>query len=252
MPNGGKPIDLVKVRRGWSRSTGFYTERTYKGTKDAVTAQESNLVQGADSYDHDHDGASHYLIVKYADNVDTNTSETPGAEVRLIGTRITLDLKQHPTFNAIAESEWRKIEAAIRNPQDYLTAGPALQDPDAIELYTLMAKGQRHYISYQPTISRSLTASQRYNFHWDYENIGLVYNNEQLIGELSVPLPPNLKAAFFRIGQIELPNELSSNPDFAYGWLKVYPELSIVAGQKSTLTSDFIYGLWPLSVYPHY
>jgi hypothetical protein len=46
-----------------------------------------------------------------------------------------------------------------------------------------------------------------------------------------------------------LPRDISPSPDFAYGWLKQYPELTAIAGSKRQLSQDYVYGLWALGVY---
>lgn len=250
---------LCRVRRGWNKQSGDYTEECFEGNREYIYGllQEARE-RGAENYDIDHDGAKYTLKVRFSQTNSGEGTETAVDEVRLNANRASRSIYSHPAFRVCLEADIKACRAAIQNADANFSTSIFAPDSDGsltghirtqaqsdaiTDLYLLLLQGVDHTIIHAPVLVRTRVASSDfvYSTSGPYDNIGAVVSPASIIND----------AALSTLMRVILPTGVNDgmNEDFGVGWLKHYPEYTQAAGNKGVLTQEYEYGLWSRVLY---
>jgi len=236
---------LAKRVFGFDAQTGNFTELTWEGTQDAILGQIPFIGTVA-NYRTDQKGPRWSLTARYNTITTEGGQETPLREERLHWNRATKSIWNAPNYSDVNSVEKgllkRTVEAGEDFPQEFFDAVIPPLGPAYIahrrELFDLAAAGVDSIIIEQPNIVVTQTASAAYPFTPNFAGYGMIFATEDMIADAA------LSAAWIS----NLP--VFANPaGFVYGWLKSPPDITTVGDNRSQMTQQYEFGLWPIGLY---
>lgn len=240
---GTSNLVLVGKRPGWTKDGGPYIDYIYEGTDDACrTFAEASLSQ-IDAYDINPEGGSgkHQLTIRVGSHVPEGQSELPQDDVRMDVNRINKDIFTHPNFSGYTEAQMATVrKAAETKVATDITAAQAVLSGNALLTFNLVIKSNLEYWTvYQPVLIKTRTASSAYAFAVSYANCGRIISSGFLANE----------AELGGILRFTLPDLVSSDARFVYGWLKHFPSYAPGPNNRYVLTQEYEYGAWSTLLY---
>lgn len=151
------------------------------------------------------------------------------------------DTSTHPVFQAVSDNELRKVLEAIKNP--VAGTAPALTEPAAIDLYTLLLRKWDSFVYHRPVLE-----------HTQSPVIGTPgvngYDKVWTAAQIGVPVQPvaAMVAAYY-VGTIPFTNP---PPEFNWGWLKMPVTVTADVNGRSQMQEEWILGLWPERMFSTY
>lgn len=249
----GNPLGTPRIRRGWSRQSGFFTIKEWEGQCDSIYGCLGEL-SGHDSYEiDDRDAPKLRLTVRYSDSQGDSQNESPVDEVHLHANRLEKELWSNPQFSDVVDADRRVIRAVIDNPEKYKLKELAefgFATESAGILFALLKAGINHSVFFNVILERRRIASATFNFtgtiNTAYEHIGAIIAPGSIIADAALPEPRlyTLPAGGSNV-------IIGDDPPltFAYGWLKGYPDYSGAAGNKGVVSQEWDFGLWNTNIY---
>lgn len=232
---GNQAAVLVRASQGWDRQSGPFIQRVWRGTQNAVNGAAAELV-GADNYIIEPEGNGVFtLTARWSNNTSEGGSETPVREERLRFNEVQKSIYSSPEFSSLSTEQIAAVRSAVESPE-----GAAFSVPLQQTLFDLIMAGIDSYNVYQPTVIVTDTASASYPWNIGFTNYGYTFDTPNMI----------LDAALTSGWKNNLPNDTYSGSGFLYGWLKKPPEIVTVAGNKTQLVQEYVYGLWATAVLP--
>lgn len=246
---------LCKIRRGYNRQSGTYTEYLYEGPRDTIYGLTGRL-DAADNWEIDQEGPRHTLKVRYASVPDDGKTEVPVDEIRLQGNPVSDSIYNLPGFAVVRQAIVIAFRAQMQDPDPAFNVQRGLatligadwadtqEGIAALELFTQLNEGVGHYTIIQPTLVRTRVASATY----DWKGTPTPFNN---IGRIISPGAFVQDAALGsnNLLTVILPTGSGNTARKAYGWLKHYPEFTQAAGNKAILSQQYDFGLWNTFTY---
>lgn len=226
---------LVRTSRGWDRQSGPFIQRTWRGTEAACAGTAAELI-GADNYVLEPEGNGVFTITaRWSNNTAEGQAETPVREERLRFNEVQKSIYSSPEFSSLTTDQLEAVRRAVDNSD-----GASFSVPLQQTLYDLIISGIDSYPVYQPTVIVTDTASASYAWNVGFSNYGYTFDTPNMIAD----------AALTSGWKANLPNDTYNGSGFLYGWLKKPPEIVTVAGNKTQLVQEYVYGLWATAVLP--
>lgn len=234
----GNPAAVpIRESPGWDRQSGPFLQKVWRGTKTAIYGTAAELV-GADNYIIEPEGNGVFtLTARWSNNTSEGGSETPVREERLRFNEVQMPIERSPEFSALTSYQIDVVRKRFEEqPEETNSSLLPLQQV----LLDLKRNGINSYNVYQPTVIVTDTASASYPWNIGFTNYGYTFDTPNMI----------LDAALTSGWKNNLPNDTYSGSGFLYGWLKKPPEIVTVAGNKTQLVQEYVYGLWATAVLP--
>lgn len=113
---------------------------------------------------------------------------------------------------------------------------------DSVTIMLLLAGGLQSRIVFQPVVAHRQTVSNAYAVPASLLNVGSVLKTSTLITSEALPasIQNNLTAST---------SVTKSGLIFWYGWLKAYPTITAGAYQKTEISQEWQWGLWPVDLF---
>ena len=245
---GAPGVQLQPLQYG-KNDSGNYTILTYESAdKEAIGAMVSMLTATG--------GANYEVTESFGKS--RLTIHTPytlfGLDPRTDRVELWEFFAQHAEKDLLEASVESQIISTlstlnIQTIRLYLQSPPNVKDGDpdvdlssftdgnpanALEVYQLMLAGVRSYPIEQPVIRHTITTSNRYSINRSLANVRAILSTQSLLAFNNIP-----NALLFNI-----PNDVSNNPSFAYGWRQLFPTAQQVALLKWQIVQEWQYGLW--------
>lgn len=233
---GNQNAVLVRSSRGSDKQSGPFLQKTWEGTEAACNGSAAEII-GADYYIIEPAGGGKFsLTARWSTNTgEEGAPEPPVREERLRFNETLKSIYSSPAFSSLTTSQISAVRAAVDSSD-----GAAFSIPLQQTLYDLIVVGIDSYPVYQPTVIVTDTAPSDYAWNIGFSNYGKTFDTPNMISD----------AALTSGWKNNLPNESSSDSAFIYGWLKKPPEIVTVAGNKTQLVQEYVYGYWALVVLP--
>ena len=233
---GNQSAVLVRESPGYDRQSGPFLQKTWRGTKAAVYATSAEIGLAADNWIIEPEGNGVWtLTARFANNTAEGTAETPVREERLRFNEVQKSMYSSPAFSSLTTEQIEAVRRAVDSSD-----GAAFSVPLQQTLYDLIINGVESYPVFQPTVIVTDTASASYAWNIGFQNYGYTFDTPNMITD----------AALISGWKDNLPNDVSDMDGFIYGWLKKPPEIVTVAGNKTQLVQEYVYGLWAEAVLP--
>ena len=238
----GIPGSPIRTRIGWSKNLGDFVERVYRGNESYINGLAADLRGNANEYMAEQIGGPlHELTARWSKNPEDEQGEVPIKRFRLSGNRHGKSLFNIPRFAMVSDSDVSKIRRFMGEGTDYTDPEVDALSSEARTLFRLMLSGIEYLPMTQPVLIVEQIANDNFDFSPQeaelYAQVGSIFSTPLLESLLGV----NLKFA--------LPDEHDPPNDFAFGWLKNYPEYSDTSNSKAILLQDWEYGLWSTDLY---
>lgn len=136
----------------------------------------------------------------------------------------------------------QKLQSFFNDPPDFVIFDDFENDgtaTNAVDLYNLFAKGFKSVPIFAPIIRHIQTVNNQWTIPAARTNVGRIISSASFRATESVP-----SDIYF-----QLPNDVSGDSAYAYGWLKKEPTTRTAALQKTQLEQEWNYGLWPILLY---
>lgn len=233
---GNQSAVLVRTSRGRDKQSGPFLQKTWEGTETACNGAAAEII-GADYYIIEPAGGGKFnLTARWSTNTgEEGIPEPPVREERLRFNETLKSMYSSPAFSSLTNDEISAVRAAVESSD-----GAAFSVPLQQTLYDLIMVGNDSFPVYQPTVIVTDTAGADYNWNIGFANYGRTFDTANMIAD----------AALTSGWASNLPNETSSDSAFIYGWLKKPPEIVTVAGNKTQLVQEYVYGYWAVAVLP--
>lgn len=233
---GNQAAVLVRESPGYDRQSGPFLQKTWRGSREAIYGAANELGLTADNWIVEPEGNGVYtLTARFASNTGEGTVEAPVREERLRFNEVQKSIYSAPAFASLTNDQLAAVRAAVENSEGANFSVPLQQT-----LYDLVITGIDSYPVYQPTVIVTDTASASYAWNVGFANYGYTFATPDMITD----------AALTSGWKSNLPAETSTMSGFIYGWLKKPPEIVTVAGNKTQLVQEYVYGLWAEAVLP--
>lgn len=246
----GNPCPEVRTREGWSRQSGFYTEKEWEGPRDSMYGLAGEIQTGnnpPDSYDIEFTGQRWRLRARFSRQQGDGNVEAPVDEIRVHATVKEDDIYRLPRYKDVPNEDLLLIKFSIENPT-HPKAIEAFSDDLTEELFNLMKTGQSHFRVFVPVLERRRIASSTFDFNATssgaYVNVGSIISVASITADAALPNP-----RLFTLPAGGAAVEIQGGLIYNYGWLKNYPEYSQSAGNKAVLSQTWEYGLWSEAIY---
>lgn len=251
---------------GWSPSTGDYTIRIFKGTKDEIEVKESELKMAGYEYTKT-EGPIYTLKAKIKQEI--NDSGTPEPEIpiptfQVISNRTEKDvlLSDAPVSLYTRPEAKRLIMEAVKNnePPSFLTGSynagifaTANEKNVVAKLYMEYVAGANTYTSYVPTLRKTYQCSNTYVINDSIANVNRLYSRSSLISIENVPITIQglLPNTGFNVDKVAPPFGLTNTVaiETYWGYLKSHPDYDQVGRNTWQVTVDYNYGQWSVLQY---
>lgn len=233
---GNQNAVLVRTSRGNDKQGGPFIQKTWEGTENACIGAAAEII-GSDYYIIEPVGGGKFsLTARWSTNTgEEGIPEPPVREERLRFNEVQKSIYSSPAFSSLTTSQISAVRAAVESSD-----GAAFSVPLQQTLYDLIVVGIDSYPVYQPTVIVTDTAGSGYSWDIGFTNYGYTFSTANMIAD----------AALTSGWQDNLPAETSSDSAFIYGWLKKPPEIVTVAGNRTQLVQEYVYGYWAVAVLP--
>jgi hypothetical protein len=234
--NGYGGVVEQPVKYKYATRTGWQTIRRFVGPYKAMVQTIVSLQQAGYELDMDYQSPvnAHLTATIGFSNSGGVVQDNPVDSWELSSSRAEKDLLQAdvPIINMLSLEDIGEIRAALQNPsQDNSLTG------NAATIYGLMAQGFTALPAYAPLIRRTQTVSAG-NAAIQAAVLGV--NTLYLLSSIN---PPNtLNIDLSALGT-------SGKSGYSYGWLKDFPNARVAAYNKTTVTQEWVYGLYPTSIF---
>lgn len=234
MKNLGVPGDFVESRKGWDKQGGDYIEYIYEGSINYITSLYNiGISTGFDSVEMSHRGPLYTLRLRQ-NSPDINT-EQPVDSVRMSVNRVHKDIFEPGGSVNLTPEELKEVKDALEDTGTDLPTLVLGWSNDQIDLYNLALAGVKYRIVYQPVITRTKTASRRYDFPDPYVNVGSILTEAGMIAD----------AGLQGLIHFEIPSLTQALPSgYQYGWQKHMPNYDEAIGARVVETREYEYGVW--------
>jgi hypothetical protein len=239
MKNLGVPGDFAESRKGWDKQGGDYIEYIYEGNLNYIySLYNIGISSGFDSVEMSHRGPLYTLRLRQ-NSPDINR-ETPIDSVRMSVNRVHKDIFEPPSATNLTSEELKEVKDALEDTGTDLPTLVLGWSNDQIDLYNLALAGVKYRIVYQPVITRTKTASRRFDFIDPYANVGSVLTEAGMIAD----------AELQGLIRFQIPSYTLTLPTgFQYGWLKHMPNYDEAIGARVVETREYEYGAWAEAEY---
>lgn len=227
--------------KGYTRQSGPYTARSWKGTQEACIAAANELT-GADSWEITGDGAVYTLTARFT----VDPTEPPGGEIpvrqeRLQWNRASVRTEASERFSAINPETIAFIRDKVDEVDESGIIEGAISDAagaDGVLLWNMLRRGIESIPLEQPVVIVTDTASLDFQWNIGFDNMGLIFNTGGMIADA------DLQSGW----AANLPN-FASPEGFMYGWRKQPPEITTIGSNKTQLVQEYEFGLWPVPLF---
>lgn len=233
---GNQNAVIVRESPGFDRQSGPFMQKTWRGTRQAIHATAAEIGFSADNWIIEPEGNGVWtLTARYSSNTTEGTAETPVREERLRFNEVQKSIYSSPSFSDLTTDQIEAVRRAVESSDGANFSVPLQQT-----LYDLIISGIDSYPVYQPTVIVTDTASAAFAWDVGFENYGYTFDTTNMIAD----------AGLTSGWKNNLPDDASNMSGFIYGWLKKPPEIVTVAGNKTQLVQEYVYGLWAEAVLP--
>lgn len=231
---------LIRESPGFDRQSGPFLQKTWRGTRAAIYATASEIGLSADNWTIDPEGNGVYtLTARFSNNTTEGTAEVPVREERLRFNEVQRPIYSSPAYSSLSREQISEVRRAVEDRRITVFTGNVEEATLMIALFNIAIVIDSYNI-YQPTIIVTDTASAGYAWNIGFANYGYTYSTANMIAD----------AALTSGWKANLPADVSTLDGFIYGWLKKPPEIVTVAGNKTQLIQEYVYGLWAEAVLP--
>jgi len=236
MKNLGVPGDFAESRKGWDKQGGDYIEYIYEGNLNYIySLYNIGISSGFDSVEMSHRGPLYTLRLRQ-NSPDINR-ETPIDSVRMSVNRVHKDIFEPGGSVNLTPEELKDVRDALEDRTSTISELELLGNWNAnqLALYELGLAGVKYRIVYQPVITRTKTASRRYDFPDPYVNVGSILTEAGMIAD----------AGLQGLIHFEIPSLTQALPSgYQYGWQKHMPNYDEAIGARVVETREYEYGVW--------
>lgn len=215
-------------------------EYIYEGTEAALRTFAETSRGQIDEYYIDQDGAKHRLVMRVSNRKAEGENEIPQDDVRMDIHRIGKDITEHPNFGSCTSDQMVLIRKALdEKSQENSDAARAVLSGDALATFELALKNVNEWTIYHPVLIKTRIASSAYSFDVSYANCGRIISSDFVANE----------AGLTGLLRFTLPDFVSDDARFVYGWLKHYPSYGPVSANRYQFTQEYEYGKWATLLY---
>jgi len=165
---------------------------------------------------------------------DDPPAEDPIPIWELFANAHEIDLLESDNSINVSDADKRIIREAISNPVP--GQSPAISG-DALKVYQLMLKGVKSARVNVLTLRQTRIVSGSFAIFNAILDNGRIFSSDSLRSINGVPT------------QIALPNYVSSDADFIYGWFKKFPQVQQTGFNKFNLNQEWEFGKWSVFMY---
>lgn len=254
---------------------GYTLGHSYKGPMSIAASLAFQYSRARIPFSFRQEGPLGTITVLGNTAVEPGQNEIPIDNWQLISNELTKSFDQHPNslkldrdlygalaaIQGVANAYKSSSSTAIVNNQpvsltnlpswlagtNLLATNPTL----VAQLFQLLIKGGDHFYTGQPILKHSQTVSDSYaGGGFNYSNIECIYTTTQLLKECAsfpYPLP---KIYIDGVNVLTAPAEAANQPNYIWGWRKLFPNTHTVANYKSEISTEYWLDLWPVYYYP--
>jgi hypothetical protein len=242
MPNpiNGKRGAYLQPTRYGRDSSGLYNLFTWEGTKQEVLGNVPAIEALFGYWEMEESFTLAKCRLTARIPVSTTQQETPVDVWELFSNTVEKDVLEadNAVINSFTQADINQLRSFIQSPESAPgTITPftaAAQAAGINQLYLEMTKGFRSLLVNAPVLRHTATASNGYQVPGSLTNVG------RLISTATLKSQEAIRADIAN----NLPSGSSSQGNYNYAWLKMYPVIRGAAFQKTQVEQEWHYGLW--------
>lgn len=227
-------------------TSGPYVERTWHGTRAAITAQYNLCVAGGGVCEVTTGIGVDKLTARFSIQQDTGggTTEVPVDQWEFLASHVEKDvLEADVTFSpALTDHDKKQLKNYLVNPPASPSDVAAWDNATGSNLFELMENGLRSITVNAPTLRHTQTVSNVYTVRAALTNVGKIISSSTLMISEAIPTTVLFNLPFDTVKR-------SFGGGLSYGWRKMHPSVTIAARSKLQITQEWEYGLWSNLLY---
>jgi len=225
-------------------STGFFWVARFEGTRAQMKALIPGIALsgGLYNYRESFTGGKDQLEVRYANQ--PGNIEQPQTVWEIRYNPVEKDILRSVAARDLTSDEKAQLKEYMADPS--FGNAPAVDSGSVMEQFLEIIKsGETSVLEFAPTLTRTITIGSQSQVQASQERVGKIIRTASMFGLEGFP-----NDLVFT-----LPNDADPVPDsddvriLRYGWMKEGPSVTRIAFQKTSIQQNWIYGLWPQSVY---